>query len=496
MPVDALSPSQEAAVAALICAFATEQEAILVGPAGSGKTWLASRAASRLIDAGLFGCVRYLAPTGKAALRLSQLTGVPAVTIHRALYGAPLDCEVWKPRVPTGGTAGGAGAADEGPEEVRLVPVYNADGRVGVAAAVQAENAERVAAGAFPFCPTGERKLRFGGKAPRRPRRDADGFELEEPDNDDTAAIPTAGLVVVDEASMVNVELARDLRAAVQRVRGAGLLWVGDREQLAPVEGRWGVDLDHPTAALQEIHRQAAGSPVLQAATEIRHGRRLPYDLGDLRWLVYRNVAGIDAPAAWLVEMRNRGVDATLLTYTNPTRRAVNARVRALRGVPDRDLLPEQATRTLVVPGDTLVCLVNDYARNWRNGDIATVAAAEITPDGRPFAGSIEVQFAGREDEKPIRIHPPIFGADVSLYRDWIRQLGTSAVEKGNWLHFDYGECLTVHKAQGSQWARVGIVWDGACSALFHRAGEPDAGRRWAYTAITRAAVACRIWMV
>ena len=50
--------------------------------------------------------------------------------------------------------------------------------------------------------------------------------------------------------------------------------------------------------------------------------------------------------------------------------------------------------------------------------------------------------------------------------------------------YWDYGYCLTCHKAQGSEWDNV-VVVDQQCS--FWEAW------RWRYTAITRAAKGLRI---
>lgn len=56
----------------------------LTGPAGSGKTTLAREVVERL-----FSDSALAAMTGKAALRLSQLTGRPATTLHSILYYPP-----------------------------------------------------------------------------------------------------------------------------------------------------------------------------------------------------------------------------------------------------------------------------------------------------------------------------------------------------------------------------------------------------------------------
>lgn len=60
----------------------------VTGPAGAGKTSLLKRGYSTLVDAGYE--VVLVAPTGKAAKRIYEATGLPACTIHRALkYSSP-----------------------------------------------------------------------------------------------------------------------------------------------------------------------------------------------------------------------------------------------------------------------------------------------------------------------------------------------------------------------------------------------------------------------
>ena len=78
-------------------------------------------------------------------------------------------------------------------------------------------------------------------------------------------------LVVIDEASMVGEKTYSDLTAWAKTHRCL-LLFVGDREQLEPVNSAWGVDFANPTAALTQVHRQADGSHLLDFVTRIREG--------------------------------------------------------------------------------------------------------------------------------------------------------------------------------------------------------------------------------
>jgi len=85
-----LSPDQEDACHLLLKKFfdEDEQELELSGPAGSGKTTLV-RDVIRRIEEEYGTYVHLLTPTGRAAVRLCQVTGRPVATIHSVLYGGP-----------------------------------------------------------------------------------------------------------------------------------------------------------------------------------------------------------------------------------------------------------------------------------------------------------------------------------------------------------------------------------------------------------------------
>jgi exodeoxyribonuclease-5 len=79
-----------------------------------------------------------------------------------------------------------------------------------------------------------------------------------------------ASLVIVDECSMVNEELARDLLSF-----GTPVLVLGDPAQLPPVSGAGFFTEAEPDHMLTEIHRQAADNPIIRIATDIRLGKDL-----------------------------------------------------------------------------------------------------------------------------------------------------------------------------------------------------------------------------
>jgi exodeoxyribonuclease V alpha subunit len=82
---------QEEAIAA--CCDTSRRIVAVTGKAGTGKTMIMREVARRLMGAGY--TVQSSAPTGKAAKRIREATGLEAMTNHRMLgYGMPTDVEV------------------------------------------------------------------------------------------------------------------------------------------------------------------------------------------------------------------------------------------------------------------------------------------------------------------------------------------------------------------------------------------------------------------
>jgi exodeoxyribonuclease V alpha subunit len=74
------------------CCNLDQRIVAITGGAGTGKTILIREVARRLSDAGY--SVQASAPTGKAAKRIKEATGLDAMTNHRLLgYGTPLEHE-------------------------------------------------------------------------------------------------------------------------------------------------------------------------------------------------------------------------------------------------------------------------------------------------------------------------------------------------------------------------------------------------------------------
>ncbi|EKF43348.1 exonuclease V subunit alpha [Nitratireductor indicus C115] len=258
--------------------------------------------------------------------------------------------------------------------------------------------------------------------------------------------IAKAALVIIDECSMVDEALGRDLMSF-----GTPILVLGDPGQLPPISGGGFFTEHEPDHLLTEIHRQARDNPIIQLALDVREGRDIePGDYG----------------AARLISKAEVNQDIVLsadqvLVGTNRTRRRYNQRLRELKGF---DASYPQA-------GDKLVCLRNDPAKGLLNGSLWKV----MTSSRETVKPGINLLVSPEEDDpdrgiSKIKLLKAAF-EDPEGEIPW--------QTKKRFDDFDYGYALTVHKAQGSQWDEV-VLFDE--SFAFR-----DTRQRWLYTAITRA---------
>jgi exodeoxyribonuclease-5 len=254
-----------------------------------------------------------------------------------------------------------------------------------------------------------------------------------------------AKLIIIDECSMVDAELARDLMSF-----GVPLLVLGDPAQLPPIHGGGFFTDAKPDAMLTEVHRQAQDDPIVRLSMEIRAGNPLTQGQYGETQVVRRDA--LDP---------KRVLDADqVLVGRNVTRRAYNARLRERRGFTD----------ALPMAGDKLVCLRNNRRKGLFNGGLWMV---KESPKARRQI--IRMRLKPDEDlgERLIKVsvRPECFTGTIEEF-DW--------PQRKAYDEFDFGYVLTVHKAQGSQWDDV---------VLFDESGAfPDNRDRWLYTGVTRAA--------
>ncbi len=262
--------------------------------------------------------------------------------------------------------------------------------------------------------------------------------------NDDAAAAK-ASLIIIDECSMVDADLGRDLLSF-----GKPVLVLGDPAQLPPVKGGGFFTDAEPDMMLTEVHRQAADNPIIRLSMMVRAGERIALgEYGDSR--VIRRAA-IDAAQIQVADQ--------VLVGLNRTRRSFNARIRQLAG--HTDPFPQA--------GEKLVCLKNEKAKGLLNGGIWVVKTAAAKRGGKLRYGVVPDDDPAK---KPIRIGvlPTYFTEGEEAVPPALRRSSDA---------FDFGYVLTVHKAQGSQWDEV-VLFDESGAFREHR-------NRWLYTGITRAA--------
>jgi exodeoxyribonuclease-5 len=254
-----------------------------------------------------------------------------------------------------------------------------------------------------------------------------------------------AKLIIIDECSMVDEELGRDLLSF-----GTKVLVLGDPAQLPPVKGGGFFTEAEPDIMLTEVHRQAADNPIVRMSMIVREGGRLEVgEYGESRVIRRDQITPEIVLSAGQV-----------LVGLNKTRRGYNARMRQLMG----------HSSNVPVVGEKLVCLRNDKSKGLLNGGAWIVQELKTSKKGL-----VTMRVTPEDDTggKPVKVSVlPNFFDGTEEEVPWELRRHTD--------EFTFGYALTVHKAQGSQWDDV-VLFDEAYAFREHRA-------RWLYTGLTRAA--------
>jgi exodeoxyribonuclease-5 len=383
--------------------------AVLSGYAGTGKTTMLKVVAEEQ------GNPTILTPTGKAALRVAEATGISAQTIHKWLY-----------------------KCSEDPK-------------------------------------TGE---------PKWTKKPVNEIEL-----------PSNGLIVIDEASMVSEEIWRDVWMFCAAI-GLKVVLVGDKFQLPPVvkkdeDGNWktfsaltDLKTDFRTD-LTEVCRQALDSPIIRASMMIRQGEMQAMDA------VCDILPG--TPRTKLVESFLAQEDGAraLIAHTNAKRQELNLAVRKALGY--GGALEE---------GEPLLVLMNNYGLDRFNGEVVEFGGWQQHPDPavavrdrfKNISSMMAFGQADIEGRTAVLSEDEVFARAADMPATTIKRAAAHyAIDKWGFdkltapphLNANLGYALTAHKAQGSEWNDVTIVVEPTVGGRQGVYGLE--GRRWLYTALTRA---------
>lgn len=408
------SPEQDAALVSTskwIKDPGSPQTQSIFGYAGSGKTTLARELAS-----GIDGNVLFAAYTGKAANVLQSKGCNDATTIHSLIYHSreqsaarlkELEAKLAQLKMELN--------AKLGPENQDIL---NSDPAVlELAAQIDLE----------------------------RQQVSKPSFQL----NYDSP-VKYAKLVVIDECSMVNAEMAEDLLFF-----GTKILVLGDPFQLPPVMGGGYFTNVTPNIMLREIHRQARDNPIIDLATRVRNRETLP--LGS-----YGNSTVLTKDELRERPELVREADQVLVGR-NLTRQDYNRRLRQLRHG-EQSWVP--------VPRDRLVCLRNNRELGLFNGSTWKVGTVLSHDSDRVIMSVI----SDTGEQITVEAHGHYFQGNKNKM---------AFFEAKEAEEFDYGYALTVHKSQGSQWGNVALFDESYC---FRKDSDKDMPFKWQYTGITRAA--------
>jgi exodeoxyribonuclease V len=266
-------------------------------------------------------------------------------------------------------------------------------------------------------------------------------------------------LLIVDEASMVTPEIWSD----IQNLH-IPLLLVGDHGQLPPV-GSPSTLLEQQDFTLTQIHRQAAESPILKVAHLARTTGNIP--LGRFGPGVEKfNSQTSDASAIIDEYLQQVNQETLFLTGFNRSRVKLNGSARAARW---RD--PEHPE-----VGDLVVCLKNDWEVGIFNGMTGVISGISVAKKDDDKVVSYEAEI---KDSTGLVLYSGLISGEQFNSPESLKFSKKQQHDIGQL--FDYGYCLTVHKAQGSQAKRVVLIEERS------RHTSDEDWRRWLYTGVTRA---------
>ena len=252
------------------------------------------------------------------------------------------------------------------------------------------------------------------------------------------------------------------------------VICLGDPFQLPPI-GEDNQVLYNPHIFLDEIMRQAQESEIIRLTMDIRNGKPLNLFKGnEVQVIDQKDMVG--GMYGWADQ---------IIVAKNATRRNINSAMRKMLFNVDDDA---------PVEGDKIICLRNDWETVTEagdvlvNGTIGTLNNIQLNKN-HPFLKPQMIADFLPDDysELDLAISPhDLYFRNLNIDHKLLTT-GEPTVTDKNFkrfpkgmrpLTFDYGYCITCHKAQGSEYDKVLVLEE------FLRGSDHD---RWLYTAATRA---------
>lgn len=297
------------------------------------------------------------------------------------------------------------------------------------------------------------------------------GLRLKPDENGEYILVPeddrdfSAGIVIVDEASMVGREEWRHIEESPFWLQW---LFVGDPAQLPPVNEDPSPALEVPGPTLETIHRQAADNPILELATQIRtdaDGRfHSKYEDGEGVAITHDREVFLDSILRTF-DSEAFAEDATharVLAYRNRTVRDYNREIRTARYGADADRFVEGewlvATETWFHEG--VPRLTNSEEVRVKK---ATEDVFEVDDQSEWKVWTLKVRTPGRGLTRTAHV---LHEEERDRYENALEQRRRKAEDDpSKWERYyelrerfaqvDYAYASTVHKAQGSTFDTV-----------------------------------------
>jgi len=286
----------------------------------------------------------------------------------------------------------------------------------------------------------------------------------------------TCDILFIDEGSMVSKNIWNDLNSLE-----IPIIVTGDNAQLPPVSEDTFSLMKNPDYLLTENFRSS--SPIIKLSTFVRKYGYIPTNhesrsILKLSWS-HKNTRE-RAREIW--NSLPAGKNIITLCGFNSSRVKLNDMARK----------KFEYNTEIPIPGERIICLMNNHNIKLMNGQIGTIVWA--TPVDS-ISSKITLEVDGEENYYECLMYLKAGFGEVTytvydkekerrdkLYRDKKIKIAKKIYsEKYEMCYFDFGYATSVHKAQGSEWNFIvlfeqrGSVWDN------------EYYRRWLYTAVTRA---------